>query len=259
MKIRDREISENIAMTIEESLQIKIKYQKTSEIIKAKDFLIKESNEKITELETLLKLQKEGLVQKKDISMESALFYFVTENPLSKLNNHNKSKAREGKQNNLEDDDENLDDLHELAEKLKEKGDVNLDSVNMKQYQYLRPNYRAFLGDLLPNDEHAIVEYSPPFPMWLQVTIRAIFDAKYNEYLLSFNKGKKLSRFPEFVYSWLGMFCIDKETNSVRLMEYTEKDTLAAKNRVNLLLGLESASATKIWKYIFSKISLMKL
>ena len=34
--------------------------------------------------------------------------------------------------------------------------------------------------------------------------VRGVFDSKYNEYLM-YSDQKQWSKFPDFVYSWLGM------------------------------------------------------
>eukprot|EP01022_Parablepharisma_sp_SALTPOND_P021175 TRINITY_DN4091_c0_g1_i1.p1 TRINITY_DN4091_c0_g1~~TRINITY_DN4091_c0_g1_i1.p1 ORF type:complete len:737 (+),score=121.52 TRINITY_DN4091_c0_g1_i1:1031-3241(+) len=243
-----KENMENMAMTMEDILQIKLRLSRKEGEIAARDDSLKEADVKINELETQLKLQREGLVQKKEISMESTLFYFVYDNPLGKLNNNNKSKAREGKQDFLSEMEEPKSSANKAISERNESGEAKLDTINLKKYMYLRPTYRSFISSLLPAEEHKTMTYAPSFPVWLQVTIRAIFDSKFNEYLLSYNKGRQMSRFPEFVFAWLGTFGIDKETRNVKLLEYTERDTMAAEGRVNILLGLESASSGKLWE-----------
>ena len=42
-------------------------------------------------------------------------------------------------------------------------------------------------------------------------TIRAIFDSKFNEFITE-NDYKNYSRFPEFVFSWLGKFTVNEDT-----------------------------------------------
>lgn len=249
-KAQMKENLENMSMTLEDIAQMKFKLLRRESEISARDASIKAAYEKIEELETQLKLSREGFVQKKEISMEGTLFYFVYDNPLGKLNANNKSKAREGKTDLLSDAIEGSNNgkaVEKISER-NENGEPKLDTVNLKKYTYLRPTYRTFINALLPADEHKTMTYAPSFPVWLQVTIRAIFDAKFNEYLLSYSRNKQMSRFPEFVFAWLGTFGIDKETRNIKLLEYTEKDTMAAEGRVNLLLGLESASATKLWE-----------
>lgn len=78
--------------------------------------------------------------------------------------------------------------------------------------------------------------FDPPYEEWLYLTIRGIFDSKYfemilNEDSLMYTKatrfvGKHLKDFYflDFVYSWLGNFCVDKSTKMVRSLEFYEKD-----------------------------------
>jgi len=242
-----KENQEKMSMTTEDILQTQYKIIRLKDRLKDKDKLIEEHVKKISELELQVKITQDGLVQKKEMTMESALFYFVWDNPLARMNNQSKYNSRKDRANELElEGAKKIND--KIAEKSNETGEIKLDSINLGKYSYLRPTYRALISDLLPSDEHAKVSYLPPFPVWLHVIIRAIFDSKHTEILLSYNKGKKINRFPEFVYAWLGTFGIDKDTRGIKMLEYTEKETVARENRCNLLLGLEAASAAKLWE-----------
>ena len=238
---------ENMAMLGEDNLQYQLRLNAKSYEVVNTDELLKEAQDKINELEAQLKLQREGLIQKKEISMESALFYFVSDNPSGKVNNLNREKSLNGREDYLSLIDKSRDEKKENEKKTLTKED-RAEKIDLKKYCYNRPTYRALIGTLLPMEENRLVSYSPSFPVWLQVNIRAIFDAKFNEYLLSYGKGRRMSRFPDFVYGWLGTFCIDKDTRNVKLLEYTERDVMAAEGRVNILLGLEASSATKLWE-----------
>eukprot|EP01022_Parablepharisma_sp_SALTPOND_P019945 TRINITY_DN3506_c0_g1_i1.p2 TRINITY_DN3506_c0_g1~~TRINITY_DN3506_c0_g1_i1.p2 ORF type:complete len:668 (+),score=102.56 TRINITY_DN3506_c0_g1_i1:5933-7936(+) len=247
-RIQMKENTENMKMTQEDMLCASLRLKaKQNEILKY-DAQVKELSSKVNELELQLKLEREGLIQKKEVSLESTLFYFVSDNPPAKRHTLNKAMSREGKMGEFGELKETNDKVAETV-----AGEVQLDTVAMKKYKFLRPTYRALIDSLLPQAETAKVTYSPAFPVWLQVVVRAIFDAKFNEMLVAYNKGKGLSKFPEFVYAWLGTFCIDKETHNVRLLEYTEKDTVAPENRKNLLLGLEAAEAAKLWEIAIFK------
>ncbi len=245
-----KENGEIMQMTREDILRTKLSMaQKQSEIVR-RDERIRECTAKIGELESQIKLEREGLIQKKEVSMEGTLFYFVADNPLARKNDTSKASAREGRVGEF-------GELKEIDTKVVERaagtGEVKLESINFKKYMYLRPTYRTLIDALLPQNETAKVSYTPAFPVWLQITIRAIFDAKLNELLFVYNKGKQLSRFPEFVYSWLGTFCVDKESRNARLLEYTEKDTVTPESRRNLLLALEAAGAAKLWEIAIFK------
>ena len=58
----------------------------------------------------------------------------------------------------------------------------------------------------------------------------------------------KIKSFVEFVYSWLGTFCVDQKTRQLRSLEWFEaeqEDHL----RLQLLLGLQSTRASKLWEF----------
>lgn len=54
-------------------------------------------------------------------------------------------------------------------------------------------------------------------------TMRYILDAKYTEILTSENNYKLISKFPDFVYSWLSSFYVDEKSKKVRFMTPNEK------------------------------------
>ena len=232
-------------MTNEDNLQVQLKLNRINDQIADYKTFIEEQNKKIEELEMQLKLQREGLVQKKEISMDGTLFYFVWDDTSKQAHNRSKFNSRTG---NDKYKDITETDHTDIVERIKETGEVKLDSVSLMKYTYLKPKYSALIDDLLPHDIDSKVSYLPPFPVWLHVTIRAIFDSKMNEVLFSYNKGKNITRFPEYVFSWLGTFHVDKDTRSIKMLEYTERDSIARKNRCDLLLGLEAASAAKLWE-----------
>ena len=93
--------------------------------------------------------------------------------------------------------------------------------------------------------------YDPPFRMWLFCTIRAIFDSKSMEHLVAQNNDLRIfssvSRFPEFVYSFLGNFEFDNKKFSVKSLEEFDKDKCDT-NRLQLLIGLQSIKPQKIWE-----------
>lgn len=64
--------------------------------------------------------------------------------------------------------------------------------------------------------------------MWLFVTMRAILDSKFAEHkLLAYscpNGIQNISRFPDFVYSWMGNFYYDMKSFKVKPLEPFDKD-----------------------------------
>lgn len=133
---------------------------------------------------------------------------------------------------------------------------INFKDFPLSQYFYGRPNFINLIDHMLPNNYHTSddpqskkLKYDPPFPEWLYSTCRGILDSKYNEYLLyeDFN-FPNVSRLTEFVYSWLGRFCLDPLTRQIRLLEFDEREQ-ADKLRLQFAIGMQSVKAQKIWEY----------
>ena len=245
-RTKNKECVENLMMIQEDMSQMKFKISNLKDKIRDQNIIIEEENRTVQDLEIKLKLQKEGLIQKKEVSMEGTLFQIVWDDKNREGNNSIKYRSVNNKQN--ERDEKKNETTSHLVEQVRGTQEIELTSVNMTKYTYLRPTYGSLINDLIPNNEERKVNYNPPFPIWLHVVIRGIFDSKYTEVLLSYNKGKRISRFPDFVYSWLGVFDINKATRKITLLEYTEKDAIAKRNRINLLSGLKAASNAKLWE-----------
>jgi hypothetical protein len=78
--------------------------------------------------------------------------------------------------------------------------------------------------------------------------LRGILDSKYYEQLLcSEETGRTPTRFPEFVYSWLGQYEINEATRQVRDIEHKLEDR-GNKARVDLLMALEQEKVRKMWE-----------
>eukprot|EP00826_Nyctotherus_ovalis_P022356 TRINITY_DN17364_c0_g1_i1.p1 TRINITY_DN17364_c0_g1~~TRINITY_DN17364_c0_g1_i1.p1 ORF type:complete len:269 (+),score=59.01 TRINITY_DN17364_c0_g1_i1:65-871(+) len=212
LKAKVKQNEELMLMTTEDSLQSQFKIKKLKEQIDEHKKVIEEKNKEISELEVQIKLMKEGLMQKEELSMEGMLFDFIRGDERAEANTKNKSSSRVETSNQL------------VAERVASTGEIKLDTVTLKNYSYSKPTYRALVNHLLPKEKNEKLVYSPPFPMWLHVVIRAIFDSKMNEVLFAYNKGKELARFPDFVYSWLGTFHIDKDTRTIAELTYSEKE-----------------------------------
>lgn len=231
-----KESNERLSMGEEDILLSRLRMQRLKKQVGEKQEVIEGLYDNVRELELQLKLQREGLVQNKEVTIEGTLFYFVWKDPIAQSNNTTQLSSRA-----------NHGEGAAIENAINSSGS-KLDSIVLENYAYLKPTYRSLVGGLLPWEERAKVSYQPAFPLWLQVTIRAIFDSKMTEVLLSYNKGRRISRFPEFVHSWLGTFSVDKESRGPKLLEYTEKEAISRKNRCDLLLGLELASSGKLWE-----------
>lgn len=102
------------------------------------------------------------------------------------------------------------------------KYEINLDSVNLIKYSVARPHYAAYFEDLINTSEGSVM-YSPPFPNWLFLTMRGILDSKYRELILMEDHGSHISRMPEFVFSWLGKFKVDRRSFEIKQLDFSEK------------------------------------
>ena len=92
------------------------------------------------------------------------------------------------------------------------------------------------------------IAYDPPYNEWLFVTIRAIYDWKFNEHFLKQDNVVGISSLADFTYSWLGNFWVDRTQRSIRQLEFYEIDR-ANEVRMQLLLGLRGNQEAKMWEY----------
>eukprot|EP00826_Nyctotherus_ovalis_P047160 TRINITY_DN5388_c0_g1_i9.p1 TRINITY_DN5388_c0_g1~~TRINITY_DN5388_c0_g1_i9.p1 ORF type:complete len:561 (-),score=171.26 TRINITY_DN5388_c0_g1_i9:50-1732(-) len=238
-----KETQEKMSMTSEDIFLSQIKLSKMETLLRENHKITEDQEKTIKELEIQIQLQQEGLVQRKTVSVEGTLFHFVWDDQILRSNNKNANTAKHELDNKPAE--ENKEPT--IAQRIEGTGEVKLDSISLKRFSYLRPAYRALVDALLPQGEK--VNYLPPFPIWLHTTVRAIFDSLLHELLLCTSRGKPLSKFPEFVYAWLGVFTVD-DTGGIRRLEYIEHETVARKSRSDILLGLEAGSAGKHWELV---------
>ena len=126
--------------------------------------------------------------------------------------------------------------------------DTNVDTseVDLARFRLPKPSFATLIGADIPNVKSALAEL--PFPLWLEATIRGIYDSKYSEHLLcSAESGRTRSSFPEFVFSWLGQYTIDDKKREVINLDWSLKDQIGAR-RFNLLLALSTEKAKKAWE-----------
>ncbi len=241
-----KEKSENLAMLWEDMLKAKLRVQKLDRAVADKEAEVQDWANKNAELELQLKLQRQGLLTRGEVTMSGLLAHFANNMECGTTNNQMKAGARKGHENDmcvlgLAKKDEPVVDYNPAT------SEYRFDSLSLERFQYARPTYRALIAELLPPDG-STADYNPPYPVWLNVTIRGILDSFWNEVLLSFNKNKTIARFPDFVFAWLGAFTVDPATKKVRGLEYTEKDLVCPASRMSLYLGLEVATSTKLWE-----------
>lgn len=73
-----------------------------------------------------------------------------------------------------------------------------IESLNLSKFKYSRPSMAQIIG--IPDTHQA--RYSPPFPNWINIVIRGIYDSKFFEHLICGASPFRLpSRFPDFVHS----------------------------------------------------------
>ncbi|CAI2366392.1 unnamed protein product [Moneuplotes crassus] len=172
------------------------------------------------------------------------------------------------------------DQAKEIEEMMNNKYSVfNAFSINLEEFSLSKPRYftliehhissgEAFKGIYEEMDEKTRrsfelekqtllrryrsgtleLPYNPPFDQWLFVTIRAIFDSKMYEHCMKSHDPTNITSFPEFVYSWLGTFCVDGITRKTRLLEFYELDHVD-EIRLQILLGLKANIESKMWEY----------
>lgn len=118
----------------------------------------------------------------------------------------------------------------------------DLVKINLNTLKPCRPTFASFLK--IPVGH---VQFSPPYKDWLFVTVRAIFDSKYNEHLLNLQSNTLPLTFPEFVYDWLGHFTVDNNVRGIKQQEWWTKNNADA-SRLQLLAGLALPRSKRVWE-----------
>jgi hypothetical protein len=117
-------------------------------------------------------------------------------------------------------------------------------SCDLSQLKLPRPSFASFLHF----HNHSKVSYTLPYENWLEVTVRGILDSKYYEHQVCNTALERTpSRFPEFVFSWLGNFIIDENTRAVKELDWWRKDR-ADDARKLLLYALTQEPSKRVWE-----------
>lgn len=82
--------------------------------------------------------------------------------------------------------------------------------------------------------------------------MRAILDAKHNEFLLFENTPRQITRFPDSCYAWFGKFTVDSSTRCQRLLSETER-LQVDDTRVIFLLDLTNPKLAGVWEVVTFK------
>ena len=128
----------------------------------------------------------------------------------------------------------------------------SLETYTYSNTQSFRLSSPTFAGLLDLTDSHFSLD--PQFSNWLEVHIRGIYDSKYIEHLLSTPaSGRVPTRFPDFVYTWLGKFCVDDKSRQVIELEWWKRETIET-IRVKFLSILKNSNVNKVWElYTFQE------
>ena len=91
----------------------------------------------------------------------------------------------------------------------KQLSTVDLTNINLNRFMFTRPNFVAFVEDLIPRDGKTKMKYEAPYNDWLTYTIRGILDSKFYEHVLCENSEENITNMSEFAYSFLNNFIVD--------------------------------------------------
>ncbi|OMJ95518.1 hypothetical protein SteCoe_1117 [Stentor coeruleus] len=134
---------------------------------------------------------------------------------------------------------------HFKTRNVKRDNKINTVDPNMLNLNNLKPCKPTFASLIrIPNES---IQYLPPHKDWLFITIRAILDSKFHEHLLYTQDNFLPCSFPEFVYDWLGTFCVDNITRTVKQLEWWSRGN-ADEFRLQLLAGLSLPRSKKVWE-----------
>jgi len=133
------------------------------------------------------------------------------------------------------------------SEKEKEPAkEKTFQELDLKNYMIAKPTYLFLFQKQKYYSKMKEVKFTNDFI----ATLRGIFDSKYNEFLYADNYTQ-ISRFPDFVYSWLGKFIIDPITRKIRTADIKDPDPEIVRNEMILLF--QNPLASRLWDCIIFK------
>lgn len=118
--------------------------------------------------------------------------------------------------------------------------------VDLNNYALAKPAYSL----LFPKQDKNAPVKEARITMNFVGMLRAIYDSKYNEFLYAENYAQ-VSRFPEFVYSWIGKFVLDNNTRKVRASKITDIDPDIV--RTDMLALFQTPVSSRLWECIVFK------
>lgn len=91
----------------------------------------------------------------------------------------------------------------------RELNPTDLTNINLNRFMYTRPNFVAFVEDLIPRDGKTKMKYEAPYPEWLTYIVRGILDSKFYEHWLQDRHPQGITRISEFAFAFLNNFTVD--------------------------------------------------
>mgnify|MGYP003877177565 CR=1 FL=1 len=123
------------------------------------------------------------------------------------------------------------------------------DRMELKDFTIKRMPFESIFEGL---EAKALKENKDPvFDLDFVVTIRAILDSKYNEFICYGDDYHDCSRFSEFVFSWLGKFIFDSKSRRLRLIGIDDPEPAVLRGR--FLSLLQNPLSYKLWDVITFK------
>ena len=151
--------------------------------------------------------------------------------------------------------EENSPDLRSAnkgSDKFNEEITKKLEEFDFSKYSLTKPSFFSLI-------EHKFMSYSSEIhaerPNKISTsflaTIRGIFDSKYNEFMLT-RDWRMISKFPEFVYSWLGKFQLSLKNQRIEPVPKKEQSN-ADDVRIVFLIDLTNPKLRKLWEIVTFK------
>ena len=130
--------------------------------------------------------------------------------------------------------------------KLDNDRDRSTQKVELKNYMLSKPSYASFFQKQMVYSKMNEPKFSVDFVGML----RAIYDSKYHELLYN-QDTSQFSRFPDFVYSWMGKFVLDSYTRQIRTADIKDPDPEILRNE--MILMFQSPLSSRLWECITFK------
>lgn len=122
-----------------------------------------------------------------------------------------------------------------------------LSQIYLPNYQYLKPSFMNFVETSeVKTIKREDAGLENKISLHFLATLRGILDSKYNE-LIFHDDYRSLSKFPEFVYSWLTTFEISEETKQIQEVG-VEKSADPNEILVFFLKNLYHPLGLKLWE-----------